>query len=164
LEFENIPGEYSTGLFFNWQKAPFSIQRAYEHIVGGFAFQAIHHWRSEWGAAPLTEKEARERLKPIVDVAPRLIPLYAHRYLLAEPCQAGNPVLSIWGSDIIIIAPDLRTYLLGEFGDNFSGSSLLRLTTHDQKEAREERKRLWNERKHEYESIPFWEYYLPQNE
>ncbi len=164
-----FPGEYTTGLFYNWQKAPASIQWAYEHILGGFAFDAIHNtrsfWRPEWGTAPLTEEEARERLKPIIEAAPGLIPLYLHRYLLAEPCLAGNPVLSIWQSDIIIYAPDLRTYLLREWSrlpgfKHNSGKSLLHLTTHDQKTANEEIERLMEERKQAYKTIPFWGEYL----
>lgn len=166
--FEVFPGEKETGLCYNWQKGPAAIQWAYEHILGGFVFDAIHNphfWRSEWGAVPCTEEDARERLKPIVAAGPRLIPIYGHRYLLVEPCQADNPVLSIWQSDIIVIAPDLRTYLLREwsrssaFKNNF-GPSLLRLTTHDQKEVNEERARLMSERKHLYKVIPFWGDYL----
>ncbi len=166
--FEFVPGEYITGLFYNWQRAPASIQRAYEHILSGFAFDAIHHprfWRSAWGTIPGTEEEARHRLKPIVDAAPRLIPLCGHSYLLAEPCQAENPVLSIWQSDIIVIAPNLRTYLLREwsrsrdFKHNF-GPSLLHLTTHDQKVVYEEIDRLMDERKQAYKAIPFWGDYL----
>jgi hypothetical protein len=168
LEMEMFPGEYVAGLFYNWQREPTAIRWAYEHILGGFAFDALHNthfWRSEWGAVPGTEEEARERLKPIVDAAPRLIPLYTHRYLLAEPCRAGNPVLSIWQSDIIVYAPDLRTYLLAEWsrhpGSRYtSGRDLLHLTTHDQKEVNEERKRLMTERKHIYKNIPFWGEYL----
>ncbi len=156
------------GLFYNWQIAPAGIHRAYEHILEGFVFDAIHNpqcWRPKWGPAPLTEEEARERLKPIVAAAPRLIPLYSHRYLLAEPCQSGNPVLSIYQSDIIVIAPDLRTYLFREwsrcrtFMHNF-GPSLLRLTTHDQKMVNEEWDRLMEERKQAFKAIPFWSDYL----
>lgn len=166
--FEYFPGEYSNDMFYNWQTGPASIQWAYEHILGGFAFDAIHNthfWRSEWGTVPLTKEEARERLKPVIDAAPRLIPIHGHCYLLAEPYQAENPVLSIWQSDIIVFAPDLRTYLLKAwsripvFKHNF-GPSLLRLTTHDQKAVNEERTRLYNERKHMYKSIPFWGEYL----
>jgi hypothetical protein len=155
-----------TGLFYNWQKAPTSIQWAYEHILRGFAFDAIYNnerfWRSEWGEKPLTEQEAHERLKPIVDAAPRLIPLRGHSYLLAEPCQAENPVLSIWQSDIIISAPDLRTYLLGSFGDlrNFLSHSVLRLSNRDRKRINKEIKSLMDKKKHEYQAIPFWGDYL----
>lgn len=164
--YADCPGEYSVGLFYNWRTAPSSIQWAYEHILHGFAFDTIYNtrrfWRSEWGAVPLTEEEARERLKPIVGAAPRLIPLYLHRYLLAEPCLAGNPVFSIWQSDIIVIAPDLRTYVLREWGHPWSHSpSLLRLTHRDERKVDEEIRCLIEERKHLYKAIPFWGDYLP---
>jgi hypothetical protein len=43
--------------------------------------------------------------------------VFGHRYLLAEPCQAGNPVLSIYQSDIIVYSGNLHDYFLMEFGD-----------------------------------------------
>lgn len=47
--------------------------------------------------------------------APTLIPITGHRYLLAEPCRVGNPVLSVYQADIISYGADLRRYLLIEF-------------------------------------------------
>ncbi|HEV2654242.1 MAG TPA: hypothetical protein VGT82_04760 [Ktedonobacteraceae bacterium] len=162
---DEYPWPY-TGLFYNWQKNPTGIQQAYEHILGGFAFDAIYNnerfWHPEWGEKPLTEEEAHERLKPILDAAPRLIPLADHAYLLAEPCQAGNPVLSIWQSDIIVSAPDLRTYLLGSFGNlrNDLSHSLLQLSNRDRKRVNKEIKSLMDKKEHEYQAIPFWGDYL----
>jgi hypothetical protein len=159
---------YTPGLFYNWQLAPAGIHWAYEHILEGFVFDAVHNpqcWRLAWGPVPFTEEEARERLIPIVAAAPRLIPLDGHAYLVAEPCQADNPVLSIYQSDIIVIAPDLRTFLLRAwsrsraFMHNF-GPSLLRLTTHDQKTVYEEWDRLMEEKKQAFKDIPFWGDYL----
>ena len=78
--------------------------------------------------------------------------------LLAEPCQADNPVLSIWQTDIFVSAPDLRTFLLAVFSRTVfsSGPSLLRLNSHDQKEVNEERKRWRHQDKSMYKNIPFW--------
>lgn len=47
---------------------------------------------------------------------PLLIPLYRHRYLPAEPHAAGNPVLSVYQTDIIYYGSDLRSWLASEFG------------------------------------------------
>ena len=54
---------------------------------------------------------ARERLEQ----APALVPVYRHRYIPAEPPDAGNPVLSVHQSDIVVYGPDLATYLEAEF-------------------------------------------------
>jgi hypothetical protein len=164
-KYEYAPGEFITGLFYSWQESPSYIHHAYEHILGGFAFDAIHNsrWRSEWGPVPLTEEEAHERLKPIIQMAPKLIPIHWSAYLLVEPCQAGNPVLSIWQTDIFVSAPDLRTFLLAVFSRTVfsSGPSLLRLNSHDQKEVNEEKKRWRHQDKSMYKNISFWGDYLP---
>ena len=48
--------------------------------------------------------------------APRLIPVMGHRYIPAEPELAGNPVFSVYQTDIIYYGVDLATYLRCEFG------------------------------------------------
>ena len=52
-----------------------------------------------------------------MNAAPKLVPIIGHRYLLAEPCKAGNPILSIYQSDIIIYGVTLHNYFLTEFED-----------------------------------------------
>jgi hypothetical protein len=52
----------------------------------------------------------------ILDDAPRLIPIYAHRAVPNEPLEAGNPVFSVMQMDIIIYGNDLEQYLHNEFG------------------------------------------------
>jgi hypothetical protein len=54
-------------------------------------------------------------VRDLAAAAPRLIPVFGHRYLLAEPCQTGNPVLSIYQTDVVVYGADLRCYLLAEF-------------------------------------------------
>jgi hypothetical protein len=56
-------------------------------------------------------------MRDLVTTAPKLIPVFGHRYLLAEPCEAGNPIFSIDQSDMIIYGEDLHSYFLEEFGD-----------------------------------------------
>lgn len=43
-----------------------------------------------------------------------LIPVCGHRYLPAEPCSAGNPVLSVYQMDIIVYGRDLAAYFAAE--------------------------------------------------
>jgi hypothetical protein len=47
--------------------------------------------------------------------APRLIPVAGHRYMPAEPELTGNPVFSVYQTDIIYYGDDLATYLRCEF-------------------------------------------------
>ncbi len=69
------------------------------------------------GRRPPTMDAQRKRLREAISSAPKLIPITRHRYLLAEPLRAGNPVLSVYQADIIIYGADLRRFLLIEFAD-----------------------------------------------
>jgi len=69
----------------------------------------------ELGTEARTLEAQKQRVRELVEAAPKLIPVFGHRYLLAEPCVAGNPLFSVYQSDIIIYGPDLRGYLLREF-------------------------------------------------
>jgi hypothetical protein len=105
--------------FYNWQTDTETIQRAYEWLVEGLFFDVQQNdlWPQSWGARPTTPEAQEARVRELVNAAPKLIPVFIHRYLLAEPCEAGNPVLSIYQSDMIIYGDDLHSYFLAEFGD-----------------------------------------------
>ena len=72
-------------------------------------------WLDEWGPRPSAMLRAIEIARRLVRHAPTLIPIYAHRYLPAEPQQSGNPVFSVHQSDIIVYGRDLWDYLRNEF-------------------------------------------------
>jgi hypothetical protein len=74
-------------------------------------------WLQQWGPRPAELAAAIAIAKAAVEKAPRLIPLFAHRYLPADPELAGNPVFSVYQTDIIYYGSDLRRYLACEFGD-----------------------------------------------
>ncbi len=72
-------------------------------------------WPHTWGSRPAALQDAiqvgRERLRHV----PPLIPLWGHRFLPAEPDEAGNPVLSVWQMvDSIYYGRDLRDYIARE--------------------------------------------------
>jgi hypothetical protein len=72
-------------------------------------------WLIEWGPKP-AEAAAREQLvRQQYAHYPRLLPLYSHRYLPASPPLAGNPVFSVYQTDIIYYGYDLAHYLATEF-------------------------------------------------
>ncbi len=78
-----------------------------------------------------------------MNAAPKLIPVFGHRYLLAEPCAAGNPVLSIYQSDMVIYAVDLYDYFLVEFGELIGERNI-------------GHSRLTQVKYAAYQTIPFW--------
>src|SRR5215813_14023998 len=72
-------------------------------------------WPQEWGSRPSSLSEAFAYAKQKVDEAPKLIPVYAHRYLPDRPHLAGNPVFSVYQTDIIYYGTNLWNYLESEF-------------------------------------------------
>lgn len=72
-------------------------------------------WCDEWGIDPSEIEEARTILLDHYANAPKLIPIYAHRYIPFIPNSEETPVLSIMGSDIICYGENLISYLETEF-------------------------------------------------
>lgn len=93
----------------------------------GIQFDIEHNgfWWEPWGPRPADLKEAFEIARARVEEAPRLIPVYGHRYLPAEPDLPGNPVFSVYQTDIILYGVDLRSYLASEFGATMTSDTVL---------------------------------------
>lgn len=82
----------------------------------GIAFDIEHGlWLDRWGKRPAGLIDAQEVAKTDFDTWPRLLPIFGHRFLAAEPCRDGNPIFSIKQTDIIYYGSDLAHYLGNEF-------------------------------------------------
>ncbi len=44
-----------------------------------------------------------------------MVPLFGHRYLVADPAPVGAPVFSIWQTDVVYYGDDLLDYLAHDF-------------------------------------------------
>jgi hypothetical protein len=141
---------------FNWLTNTKALEDGFAWLWEGIQFDVEHStlWPASWGEKPAVLEAQQRRVRELVEAAPRLIPFLGHRYLLAEPCAPGNPVLSVYQSDIIIYGADLRDYLLVEFAD------ILGLGA-DEKQIVEyaARERL-AARYSDYQTIPFWGKFL----
>jgi hypothetical protein len=84
--------------------------------------------------------EQAAKVKQLVKQAPRLIPIFSHRYLLIDPCVPGNPVFSIKQGDIIVYGENLRDYLINECFELLEVPEIL----------------LSEDTQHRLEKIPFW--------
>ncbi len=102
--------------FSNWLTGTDEIHAAFDALPDGICFDVEHNdlWRPAWGERPVTPEARAAVVREQLRRAPRLIPIYGHRYLLAEPWQAGNPVLSIHQTDGIVYGANLRQYLFVE--------------------------------------------------
>lgn len=78
-------------------------------------------WPSEWGDRPSSLEEAFEIARKVVKAAPTLIPITGHRYIPDRPYEPGNPVFSVYQTDVIYYGSDLFNYLENEFTYYFRG-------------------------------------------
>jgi hypothetical protein len=79
-------------------------------------------WLPAWGQRPSGTGEALDTARRHLTRAPKMIPVYGHRYLPAGRGTHGHPVLSIYQTDIIVYGIDLADYIDHEFGG--SGRSI----------------------------------------
>lgn len=102
--------------FWDWRNDDAAIQRALDGVREGILFDIEHNglWLKKWGKKPRGKKNIVEVLDKLLKKAPKLIPVYGHRFLLEKPIQKTHPVLSIVQTDIIVMGNDLRSYLIEE--------------------------------------------------
>ena len=112
--------------FPNWRKRPEEIMaRSKKHLWDGIragvlnSYQPYHkaavYWPVAWGERPAKLAAAQSILNAKWQKAPLLIPIWGHRYLPAEPVEAGNPIFSIMDVDMIHYGNDLLDYFVREF-------------------------------------------------
>lgn len=124
IEFpQELKEAYMTALpvsegFYKWREFSDSnvnhikelIQKPFEDIV-----KAIDdvEWCDSWGIEP-TENEKTKIIEEKLKLAPKLIPIYYHRYVVSGRMDK-SPVLSVHGTDIIYYGENLEQYLEIEF-------------------------------------------------
>lgn len=109
--------------FVNWRKGLNSDEEK-ESIISrinwpldGLLFD-IHNdsfWREQWGRKPENTLEMEEIATIAYRDAPKLIPIYAHRFIPSSPNEEGNPIFSVHQTDIIHYGYDLISYFANEF-------------------------------------------------
>jgi hypothetical protein len=99
--------------------------------VEGVLFDVRHNafWRSSWGPRPAGMNEALDAARLHLAQAPKMIPVYAHRYLPAGRGSYGHPVLSIYQTDVIIYGIDLAAYIDREFGGTGHSADVSRISS-----------------------------------
>jgi hypothetical protein len=107
--------------------------------VDGVLFDVEHNgfWHPDWEPRPTGAQEALKVARRHLAAVPVMVPVYAHRCLLADPDRTGTPVLSMYQTDIIYYGVDLVDYWHHEFGSPVA-------TPED----------------HQYATIPFWSSFL----
>ncbi|MEU6688136.1 hypothetical protein [Streptomyces sp. NPDC046832] len=107
--------------------------------VDGVLFDVEHNafWHPDWEPRPAGTQDAVEVARTYLAKVPVMVPIYSHRYLMADPDRTGTPVLSMHQTDIIYYGTDLVDYFHHEFGHSVPTPE-----------------------GHQYATIPFWSYFL----
>ena len=104
--------------WLNWRdEAEETIRHRMAWPADGICFDIEHNnfWMKAWGSRPDDLLAAFSIARHQVAAAPTLIPVLGHRFLPEEPFLAGNPVLSVYQTDIIHYGSDLASYFSNEF-------------------------------------------------
>lgn len=104
-------------LGYDWRTDHSQIRAMLAWPIEGILFDVENNafWLAEWGSRPTETVARREIVQAAVAAAPTLIPLIGHRFLPSEPNEAGNPVFSVYQTDIIYYGANLEHYFNNEF-------------------------------------------------
>lgn len=102
--------------FANWRDLE-SVTKPIEWPWEGMRFDIEQDafWHRDWGLRPAGLDDALAIARSHYDASPKLIPVYGHRYLPCAPNESGNPVFSVWQTDIIYYGVDLADWIRSEF-------------------------------------------------
>jgi hypothetical protein len=102
---------------FDWIKTPrHEIEEMLRWPLEGMLFDIENNvfWMPEWGERPKSKSAREEIARAMVEAAPKLIPVHGHRYIPEEPYARGNPIFSVYQTDIIYYGANLSDYILHE--------------------------------------------------
>ncbi|MCD1125082.1 SMI1/KNR4 family protein [Jinshanibacter sp. LJY008] len=116
--------------FVNWRaglhsfKEKQQIEQRINWPLEGMLFDVENNefWMQEWGDRPESAEERSVIVSQNFCAYPKLIPIYSHRYIPATPDEIGNPVFSVYQTDIIYYGYDLASYFAHEFSFSLPGS------------------------------------------
>lgn len=100
-----------------WANGEHPLEEQFGWIIHGTVFDIEHNnfWWDGWGARPKSLAEAIEVATRSMEKAPKLVPVWGHRFIPSDPPTRGHPVLSIMQTDIVIYGEDLLDYVCHEF-------------------------------------------------
>lgn len=96
---------------------PDTLRAQVEWPVEGILFDVEENgfWHPDWPSRPDALGDALETARAALADVPPLVPVYGHRYLPTVPSAAGNPVLSVYQTDVVYYGNDLLDWFDCEF-------------------------------------------------
>lgn len=74
------------------------------------------YWCEDWGKEPKDKDVFKIEVKRRLSLAPKLIPIFSHRYMPVI-IEDNPPIISVHGGDIIYMGEDIIDYFYVEFGE-----------------------------------------------
>ena len=108
--------------FYNWrdmeEKNIKNIEAALKRPLEGLMYDIKYNdfWCEKWGEKPENIERSQKVLLEYYSKAPKMIPIYSHRYMPFISKIEEIPVFSLMQSDIIYYGFDLISYFEIEFG------------------------------------------------
>ncbi|MGL4942126.1 MAG: hypothetical protein ACRC46_02920 [Thermoguttaceae bacterium] len=131
--------------FYHWRSAladakiAEQIEKMFDWPRDGILFDVEHNnfWIRHdvpgilaWEPKPTTLEKQLETASQHLSSYVKLIPIYSHRYIPAEPFEEGNPVFSVYQADIICYGDSLENYFRNEFWHSRSRRKLSKNIKH----------------------------------
>jgi len=91
------------------------LSQPWEGWVFDLEHRAERAWLDKWRKAPESLADQIAHARRLYAAAPKLVPIFGHRYIASSPEESGNPVFSVHQMDIIHYGVDLEDYLHVEF-------------------------------------------------
>lgn len=85
------------------------------------------YWCDDWGEEPEDEKVFQEEVRKRLKEAPKLLPIYTHRYM-PMVLEENPPVISIHDTDVVYYGENLKDYFKAEFGMKIRDIKLQNIT------------------------------------
>lgn len=107
--------------FPDWRGSLEALKRDFQWPLEGMLFDVENngYWRPEWGQRPSTQNARTSVVAEFIRSAPPLVPVTFHCFLPNEPFAPGNPVFSVYQTDIIHMGADLASCLMYMYHDEF---------------------------------------------
>ena len=104
--------------FYNWKMDKEELKERmkwpYETMLSDVT-GANKVWLKSWGKVrPKSDEEKEKTFAGWFKNVPPLIPITGHRFLVSDAIDKDSPVLSVWGTDIVVYGWNMRHYLINE--------------------------------------------------
>jgi hypothetical protein len=151
--------------FYNWKTDDEELNHRFDWTYKTILDDVLgvnQVWLESWGKVRPKSEEAKKKIfLNWLNQAPKLIPIFGHRFVVSEPSDCDTPILSVYGSDIIVYGWNMRHYLLSELKEHLE----LMYWEYDEEDncwCIESKKELQDIHDYEYgtaknKTIPFWE-------